>query len=703
MATKSSAAPLVSLDAVILDTETTGPDAANARLIQIGAVRYAKGRILPDRTLQILVDPGEPIPESSTRIHGICDGDVAGAPKFSDAYRTLSEFAGDAIIIGHSIGFDLAVLKRECALAGLEWRRPRTLDTRLLARVARPMLNEFSLDTLAGWLGIEIENRHSALGDALATAKVFQGLLPYLREKNVRTLAEAEAASRTLTEELMNFQSAGWEDPVSAAGRDAMRPLARIDSYPYRHRVQDVMSKPPAFVDGDVTLEQICALLIDRGISSVFVRAEGGPGIVTERDVLRVLAGRGAAALKVRASEVMSRPLQTVRARAFIYRAIARMDRLDFRHLAAVDDKGEIVGALTSRNLLHQRASAALALGDEIAFAEDGAALAVAWAHLPDVTGQLLGEDVDARDIAAVISREICAITRRAAALAEDRMRADGKGEAPVPYAVMVLGSGGRGESLLAADQDNAIVYEGGGDEAANDAWFEQLASHMADTLDTAGIPYCKGGVMARNGQWRKTISGWKEQVDEWIRRSRPADLLNVDIFYDLVPVHGTLALADEIWTYAFDRAAPAPDFAKLLAETAGDFRPPIGLFGGLKTQDGRLDLKSGGLLPVVTAARVLAIRHHVLARATPERLAGIRALGLGSEAEFNRLIHAHAVILKAILRQQIADLHSGAKLSNQIEVKRLDKEQASELKDALGALAHTDRMVQDLLFEQPH
>ena len=105
-----SVAPLVSLDAVILDTETTGPDAANARLIQIGAVRYAKGRILPDRTLQILVDPGEPIPESSTRIHGICDGDVAGAPKFSDAYRTLSEFAGDAIIIGHSIGFDLAVL-----------------------------------------------------------------------------------------------------------------------------------------------------------------------------------------------------------------------------------------------------------------------------------------------------------------------------------------------------------------------------------------------------------------------------------------------------------------------------------------------------------------------------------------------------------------------------------------------------------------
>jgi DNA polymerase-3 subunit epsilon/CBS domain-containing protein len=702
MATKSSAAPLVSLDAVVLDTETTGPDAANARLIQIGAVRFVKGRVREQESLQVLVDPGEPIPESSTRIHGISDKDVAGAADFAAAYSQLADFAGDAIIIGHSIGFDLAVLKRECALAGIAWRRPRTLDTRLLGRIARPMLNDFSLDTLAGWLGHEIENRHSALGDALATAHVFIGLLPHLREKQVRTLAEAEAASRTLTEELMNFQSAGWEDPVSASAMDAMRPLARIDSYPYRHRVRDVMSAPPVHVDAGTTLAEISVLLIERRISSVFVRAGGETGIVTERDVLRVLADKGAAALEMTAGEIMSRPLQTVRAGAFIYRAIARMDRLDLRHLGVVDERDNLVGALTSRNLLRQRASAALALGDEIDFAEDAAALAVAWAHLPAMAEQLIGEDVDARDIAAVISREVCAITRRASELAEDRMKTEGKGAPPARYAVLVLGSAGRGESLLAADQDNAIVYEDGAGEEV-DAWFAELGAHMADILDTAGIPYCNGGVMARNEQWRHDVSGWKAVVDEWIRRSRPEDLLNVDIFYDLTPVHGAVALGEEVRAYAFEKAAPAPDFAKLLADSSANFHPPIGLFGGLKTQEGRLDLKRSGLLPVVTAARVLAIRHGVMAHSTPERLSGIRDLGLGSQAEFDHLIHAHGVVVRAILRQQIADLHAGNKLSNRIETGKLGKEETAELKDSLAAMGHTGRMVHDLLFAEPH
>ena len=61
----------------------------------------------------------------------------------------------------------------------------------------------------------------------------------------------------------------------------------------------------------------------------------------------------------------------------------------------------------------------------------------------------------------------------------------------------------------------------------------------MSDILDAAGVPFCKGGVMAKNREWRKSVADWRATIDGWVRRQRPADLLNVDIFFDAVPVHG--------------------------------------------------------------------------------------------------------------------------------------------------------------------
>ena len=89
----------------------------------------------------------------------------------------------------------------------------------------------------------------------------------------------------------------------------------------------------------------------------------------------------------------------------------------------------------------------------------------------------------------------------------------------PGYYAVLVLGSAGRGESLLSADQDNAIVYESGEASSPEDRWFETLGTHIADILDRVGVPYCQGGVMAKNRAWRQSAADWQQTVDHWITR----------------------------------------------------------------------------------------------------------------------------------------------------------------------------------------
>ena len=124
---------------------------------------------------------------------------------------------------------------------------------------------------------------------------------------------------------------------------------------------------------------------------------------------------------------------------------------------------------------------------------------------------------------------------------------------------------------------------------------------------------------MAKNAPWRGSVATWQERIDHWIARSNPRDLLSVDIFFDLRGVHGDGVLQSPCGA-AFAAAEGQAEFAKLLVE--GISVPgSVGFFGGIRTEGGRIDLKRAGLFGVVSAARAMAIRYHVMDRSTSARL----------------------------------------------------------------------------------
>ncbi len=688
--------PLLALDAVVFDTETTGLDPAQARLLQIGAVRLVAGHPDEDAPFEIKVNPGAPIPPASSAIHGLRDSDVADAPAFPEAYAGFRSFAGEAVLIGHNIGFDLAILAREGKLAGLPPPANRVLDTRLLAEFCFPRLGGFTLDALASHLGLAVTGRHDALADARLTARLFLALLPALREKSIRTFGEAEAACRQLTHALEGYARAGWVEPVRPTVSEGA--LARIDAYPFRHRVKEIASLSPVILPSTATLGDATERMAKQGISSVFVGFEGGEtGIVTERDVIRQIGTNGAATLAKPLSVIATRPLLTVPAEAFIYRAIGRMERRQIRHLGVVDEEGRLVGALSARDLLRLRASDALALGDAIDTANTPADLARAWGRLPGVIARLRVEGVSATDCAGVISREIGALTRRAALEAEKQLESRGLGPAPARYATLVLGSAGRGESLLVPDQDNATIHAG---MAENEAWFLAHGVAMTELLHAIGIPLCKGGVMASNPAWNGHAEAWSNRIRSWTETTTPDDLLAVDIFYDFRAVHGDAGLAAALASEARSRAHGSRAMVKLLAEQLGHWSPPLGLFGRFRTEeDGRVDLKKGGLFPIVASARCLALSHGIPARNTAERLAALRAGKIGADSDLSAMQRAQAVLMECILDQQLADIAKGQPPSSRVEVSSLGPEQREALKEALKSLSAVPEMTQDLLF----
>ena len=698
--------PLFALDAVVLDTETTGLDPRTARLVEVGAVRLAGGAVRADEVFQRFVRQDGPLPAAAKAVHGIGDAELAGAPAFAEVRTELERFIDGRPVIGHTIGFDLAVFRRECERARLAPAAWRVIDTRLLAEIANPQLAEFSLEVLAAWLGVAVTHRHRAVADAKLTAAIFLALVPHLRGSGIRTLGEAQEACRGLTRALETYHRAGWVEPTrDLAEADRHGIGRRLDSYPYRHAVRDVMRRPPCFVDAERPLREALALLVDRVISSVFVgspETPSGVGIATERDMLRAVRLRGAAALEEPIRSIASRPLITVPAASFVYRALGRMRRFDIRHLAAVDERGAIVGALSARDLLRLRTDAAVALGDDLDEAKDVAALARAWAKVPAMAASLLAEEVRARDIAGVIASELGALTRRAGELAEAELAAMGRA-APCPYALMVLGSAGRGESLLALDQDHAVIFAEGEPDGPEDRWFAEFGRRVGDILHEVGVPYCPGGVMSGEPGFRGSLATWRGRIGHWISRASPDDLLSVDIFYDFRPVHGDGALAAMLWDEAWRAAEGAFGFLKLLAETNSVQEDPFGFLGRLKSEDGRIDLKRHGLRPIVSSARLLALRHGIAERSTLARIEGVRALKVGGAADLAAAIDIQERMLGLILRAQLADISGGKTPSNRVPLTLAEKHGGlARLRSDLRLVGILDDLAQDQLSYSP-
>jgi DNA polymerase III epsilon subunit-like protein/PAS domain-containing protein len=189
--------PLSELSALALDTETTGLNPAHDRIVSVGAVRLLGPKLLRNQVLDLLINPGRQIPAVSTAVHGISDLMVLPAPRYAEVAPKIMAALQGIALIGHHTVFDLAVLRRASTTAGIDWQDPPWLDTALLYSALHPEARVFDLDAVAQDLGVAIHGRHTALGDALATAAVYLKLLPLLEDHGIVTLGQAIAFQMT--------------------------------------------------------------------------------------------------------------------------------------------------------------------------------------------------------------------------------------------------------------------------------------------------------------------------------------------------------------------------------------------------------------------------------------------------------------------------------------------------------------------------
>ncbi|MCB0567679.1 MAG: GIY-YIG nuclease family protein [Phaeodactylibacter sp.] len=158
----------------IVDLETTGGRAARDKIIEIAIVLHDGAQIID--TYSSLINPECYVPYGITQLTGITQDMVQGAPRFYEVARKVVEMTEDAIFVAHNVRFDYSFLREEFGRLGFTYSR-KNLCTVRLSRKAFPGLPSYSLGNLIRSLDIEVDNRHRALDDALATAEILRRIL----------------------------------------------------------------------------------------------------------------------------------------------------------------------------------------------------------------------------------------------------------------------------------------------------------------------------------------------------------------------------------------------------------------------------------------------------------------------------------------------------------------------------------------------
>lgn len=463
----------------------------------------------------------------------------------------------------------------------------------------------------------------------------------------------------------------------------------------FTRRVEDHMGPAPVCVPPSSSCRELVELLEKKAASSALIINEDGTlaGIITERDVARRVAFRlGPDAPVIDAS---TSPVQVVRSDNYLFHAIARMRKEKLRHMPVVDEKGRPVGVLQLDAALAAATGPIIEQIENLTHHETFEGMRHTKAAQTALAKHLFQDKTPAPSVQRLLTEINNDLHRRVVELCMREMVAEGYGDPPVRYEVVVLGSGGRGESFLNPDQDNGFILADYPDEQHTeiDGWFIELANRMTKALNEVGFEYCRGHVMATNPLWRKTLGQWKDQIDGWVSKGAGTVLRLCDIFFDFIPVYGDGALSALLRQHV-TRAARRTFFLREMYKVDEEHGVALGFFGRRLLVDrepgpnqGKVNLKMTGTLPLVGAVRLCALREGIADTSTQVRLHKLREKRILSRDEFDYLNGAYTHITNLMLRQQVIDFAAGREVGKHVDPDVLTERETDMLVDGFKAI----------------
>lgn len=461
--------------------------------------------------------------------------------------------------------------------------------------------------------------------------------------------------------------------------------------------VKDRLGDPPVCLTPDTSVSEMvermeretasCTIVVDEGWRPV--------GIITEQDVTRRIAFRTDPETPV--SEVMTSPVVTIQRDDYLFHAAAFMRRRGLRHIPVLNEEGLVCGMLSLSEALSFLSEETLELMRMLTHEETTDGLRAVKTAQVELAEALFDDNVPVPEVQSLLTEINRDIHRRILRRSLAEMETEKAwGEPPVDFSLIILGSGGRGENFLFPDQDNAFILDDYPDAEHShiDPFFIELAERMTRELDVVGLPLCKGYVMATNPVWRKTQKQWRDQIAYWTRSRSPATLRYCDIFFDFAHGFGQAGYSERLRKFVTETGTRNPGFLKDMFEIQKDHDVALGWFGRIVTETdeegrkGMINLKYNGTLPLVEAARLLALKHGLEETSTLGRLAGLRACDAIDDDQYDFLSGGLDHLTRLLLRQQLADFRAkGRQVTNFVSRSSLSKRERQYLTECFAAI----------------
>jgi CBS domain-containing protein len=412
-----------------------------------------------------------------------------------------------------------------------------------------------------------------------------------------------------------------------------------------RSRISDLFLHPAAFIDADDTIEAAGHMMREIDSNALFVRDGERIGIITGMNLSKAVVLRRQS-IQTPVRELAHFDVVTVRPDDFVSSALVLMTKLNKRRLA-VRDGERFVGVLEDIDLLGFLAGSAQMVAGRIERASTEDDLAVAARETAAQVRTLRRQGVGVELIGEIVSDLNQRLFSRLFEM-----------EAPADFrtsgCLIVMGSEGRGEQTVRTDQDNGLILSEPVDKTKLDAF----RTDFSGALSSFGFPLCPGKVMVSNPVWSKPLSDYLADFRNWMALPDNTSHLNVAIFYDARAVAGDAQLLTEAKTALIELVRGEQAFLAHFARAIDAFATPIGLFKSLITSAGNgdaLDLKKGGIFPVVHGVRSLALEHGLMETATDKRIVRLRDIGVLHVDFARELIQAFQFMLMLRLDGQLA------------------------------------------------
>ena len=479
------------------------------------------------------------------------------------------------------------------------------------------------------------------------------------------------------------------------AGREALIEKLQA-SLLFLHEPISKLGRDALICDMNTTVAELARLITERNVTAALVAsADSVIGIVTDHDLrARVLAEN--TSLNAPIHTIMSAPLTKILEDALIYEALMRMEERGVRHLAVEDRDGQIVSVIDNKSLIQFQRYGSIVLTREISRSASPEEVAQHAERTPPLVRTLLDSSARPRHVTNMLAAICDSVSERLVQLAIEEL-----GPPPAPFAFIAMGSQGRQEQTLVTDQDNGIIYappENSDPEQVSE-YFLRLGKRVCGGLNRAGYPLCRGGVMAGNLRWCRSLPAWISSFEGWVDKSEPQEIMEVSIFFDFRTVYGEAELTHElrraIHAGLLDQAA----FFHHFAQNALTFKPPFRLLGniylggGATEHAGEINLKDA-MMPMVSFARLYALRHQINQTHTLERIEALTERGVILPSSRDEIVASYDFLMQLRLQNQIAAIQAGRAPTNIIHPGKLGYIQQELLKQAFAQIAAVQKKV---------